>query len=124
MTPQEKNKMLELRRSGVSIKEIADKYNISISMAKKTLYSVKANEVYCIVCGKPARMGPRGTKFCCDKCKRKYYKEHPGYIKKKKYHKAICKCCGKEFEFYGRSHRDYCSKSCAKKHYFVKRKQK
>ena len=38
MTPQEKNKMLELRRSGVSIKEIADKYKISVSMAKKTLY--------------------------------------------------------------------------------------
>ena len=124
MTPQEKNKMLELRRSGVSIKDIADQYGISISMAKKTLYSVKPNEIYCIVCGHPAKMGPRGTKFCCAKCKRQYYREHPGYVKHVKMHKGVCKHCGKEFEYYGRSHQEFCSKSCARKHYFVKRKQR
>ena len=123
MTPQEKNKILELKRSGASIKEISEQYHKSIPMIKKILYSVRPNEVYCIECGKPAIMGPRGTKFCCDKCKRKYYKEHPGYVRKIKMRKAICKCCGKEFEFYGRSHRDYCSKSCAKKHYFVKKQK-
>lgn len=121
MTAQEKNKILELKRNGASVPQVAKEFNISISNAKKVIYGVKPDEVYCIYCGKPAKRSPRGTKFCCDKCKRQYYKEHPGYVKKIKMRSAICECCHKEFTFYGRSHRTYCSKSCAKKHYFIKR---
>lgn len=41
MTPQEKNKMLELRRSGVSIKEIADKLTLVSQWLKRLCIQLK-----------------------------------------------------------------------------------
>ncbi len=124
MTPKEKNQLLELRRNGWSIKRLAELVHKSIPMIKKILYSVRPDEIYCIECGKPTKRRNVTSKFCSKECKRKYYKKHPDYLKKKTMHTGICPCCGKEFTYYGRSHQTYCSRSCTKKHYFVKLKQK
>ena len=121
MTAQEKNKILEFKRSGASVPQVARKFNLSVPMAKKIIYSVKDDEIYCIQCGKPAKRRNILSKFCSKKCKQKYYKEHPDYLKKKTIHTSVCPCCHKEFTFYGRSHQTYCSRGCTKKHYFIKR---
>ena len=97
MTPKEKNQLLELRRNGWSIKRLAELVRKSIPMIKKILYSVRPDEIYCIECGKPTKRRNVTSKFCSKECKRKYYKKHPDYLKKKTIHTGICPCCHKEF---------------------------
>ena len=116
MTADKKLEILELSKSGVQLKDIAEKYEISISNVKKIVYSVNENQTYCLECGKiieKSKFRPR--KYCSAKCKREHYKKHPELLHKNKFHKLICPCCHHEFLSYGRSKRKYCSKQCSTK---------
>ena len=116
MTADKKLEILELSKSGVQLKDIAEKYKISISNVKKIVYSVNENQTYCLECGKiieKSKFRPR--KYCSAQCKREHYKKHPELLHKNKFHKLICPCCHREFLSYGRSKRKYCSKQCSTK---------
>lgn len=119
MTAKDKLEILNLKRSGVSLKNIAEKFSISIPYVKKIAYSVKADETYCIQCGKVIKRGKSNPrKFCSSECKRKFYKENPGVFNMKKVRTSICLYCHNEFQHYGRVRRErkFCSKSCAAKY--------
>ena len=85
MTADKKLEILELSKSGVQLKDIAEKYEISISNVKKIVYSVNENQTYCLECGKiieKSKFRPR--KYCSAKCKREHYKKHPELLHKNK----------------------------------------
>lgn len=119
MTAEQKIQIIELRKQGKSIKEIADETGVNESPIKKQLAAFKELGSYCICCGTPipkSKYKPR--KYCSAKCKFEYYKLHPEVTTKKTYHRLICQCCQREFLSYAKAKRKYCSKSCASKSRF------
>lgn len=49
-------------------------------------------------------------KFCCDRCRDKYKRQHPNYPS------CICKHCGKEYVPKSKERTTYCSRECAFEH--------
>ena len=116
MTADKKLEILELSKSGMSLKKITEETGLSMSYVKKIVYGVDENQTYCLECGKiMTKSKYRPKKYCSAKCKREYYKKHPEILHKNKFHKLICPCCHHEFLSYGRSKRKYCSKQCSTK---------
>lgn len=62
--------------------------------------------ILCKECGKEYESRYSTTKFCSDKCRRKYNGKHKG-------HKRVCKQCNKVF--YNYKERIYCSMNCRRK---------
>ena len=119
-TNKEKETIFSLREQGYMLKEIAEMTGKSLSLVKKYVAENNKQTAVCINCGK--RMEPghfKPKKFCCDKCKREYYKKHPECVHKKKFKKHICPCCGKEFFSYGKPNRKFCSRTCSSRSRFV-----
>jgi len=70
----------------------------------------------CRECGKEfVPMMPWG-KFCCDRCRDKYKRQHPNYPS------CICKHCGKEYVPKSKERTTYCSRECAFEHMAAKPK--
>ena len=121
-TNKEKETIFSLREQGYMLKEIAEMTGKSLSLVKKYVSENNKLTAVCINCGK--RMEPghfKPKKFCCDECKREYYKKHPECVHKKKFKKHICPYCGKDFLSYGKPNRKYCSKTCSSRSRFVTR---
>ncbi|MDU4847487.1 helix-turn-helix domain-containing protein [Clostridium sp.] len=123
----EKEKIKIMRCRGDSYSKIAIALNISENTIKSfcrrnNLSGIKNNEakekkeIYtvCKQCGNPLIKTKQGQpkKFCCDKCRREWWKEHDFCIDKKAYYKLTCETCGKHFESYGNKNRKYCSHNC------------
>jgi endogenous inhibitor of DNA gyrase (YacG/DUF329 family) len=72
------------------------------------------NREVCAYCGRPITENEhsRGRKkrFCCEECRRKYWKIHRDEQKQKPtaIYTKVCPYCGKTFEVYGNKHRKYC----------------
>ena len=70
----------------------------------------------CQYCGKKLLNAKTGRKkrFCCEECRRKWWKDNRD--KQKQGEDAIytikCACCGKEFKSYANPKRKYCSHEC------------
>lgn len=90
----------------------------SICMEKKQMSS----EMVCRQCGRPLVQNRTGRRryFCCDPCRRAWWREHP----EKLHHSPeatyiiTCKQCGKKFTSYGNRNRKYCSHKCYIYHRF------
>ena len=71
----------------------------------------------CLYCGseipKQKRSG-RHRRFCCETCRRAYWKIHRAEVQKKpkSMYTHTCVYCGKIFEVYGKVERKYCSRHC------------
>lgn len=70
----------------------------------------------CLRCGKELEQPHTGRKkkFCSDRCRREWWKEHPERITRREtaYYKSVCVYCGREFKTYGNKDRRYCSHNC------------
>ena len=68
----------------------------------------------CIECGKELEQPKTGRRrlFCCEDCRRGWWKRNNDQVNKKAYYKIRCLCCGKVFEVYGNKDRRYCSHEC------------
>ena len=54
----------------------------------------------------------RKPRFCCESCRRAWWRAHPEMGLKKAVYKFTCAHCGKPFSAYGNSKRKYCSHAC------------
>ncbi len=117
MTNQEKQRINDLRKAGLSYQAIADETGISLGSIK--MYFKRSKEVIpvprCDQCHKPLRQDlvRANRRFCSDTCRRRWWIAHPEAMKG---HRFTCLFCGKDF--YSRKPGKYCSRSC----YYASRK--
>ncbi len=105
MNQIQKEKITELRNSGLTYKDIAGAMNLSES-AVKSFFSRK-NKSVCAMC----KIEIAGKKrFCSDKCRMLWWRKHPHITAKMT--ETVCVVCGKKFFSYPSKHRKYCSKKC------------
>ena len=87
-------------------------------MEKKQMSS----EMVCRQCGRPLVQNRTGRRryFCCDPCRRAWWREHPEELHHSPEATYIitCKQCGKKFTSYGNRNRKYCSHKCYIYHRF------
>ena len=127
MTNNEKEKIKLLRENGYSYSRISVVLDISENTIKafcrrNNLGGIKGSQVNdkkeknekCKQCGTQLKQSSQGArkKFCSDKCRRQWWKEHDFCIDRKAYYKLTCETCGKHFESYGNKNRKYCSHNC------------
>lgn len=121
MTEKEKEKIRYLRLDGLGYGAIAKRLEISENTVKSFcrrnhLSGVAGKEppAVCRYCGRPLGVLPkrRRRKFCCEACRRAWWKAHPELIERRAFYPSVCVHCGKEFQSYGNRHRKYCSHEC------------
>lgn len=135
MTNNEKEKIKVLREKGYSYSKIAgvldrSENTIKAFCRRNNLGGVKASRVTakneksvkCKQCEKELEQSEKGTrkKFCSDKCRRQWWKEHDYCIDRKAYYTLTCYECGNKFKSYGNKNRKYCSHNCYIKKRFGK----
>lgn len=145
----EKIRVLELRQKGYGYKSISSILKVKrddvrdfcrskglsgyLGYGKSVVSSLKVKEVNylenCQQCGeeinRTERIG-RKSKFCSNKCRRTWWKNHPEKkVKKEKaWYSFICLYCGKNFKAYGNKNRKYCSRRCFLNHRYGHFKEK
>ena len=131
MNELQKEKIIELRNLGVSYSKISDALGISINTIKSFCSrnnlgghlgkeNKQINKTFCKECGKELNQTPgkKPLKFCSNKCRVKWWNNHPELVNKKAIYSFICTSCGEPFTAYGNSKRKYCSHSCYINHRF------
>ena len=117
MQKELRNKIFELRNSGMGYKSIAKELSLTPSAVRNVCTS-KLNdpELYgnCKNCGKRVKQTPGKKKrqFCSDKCRMTWWNSHRDDVKRNTFYTFKCPCCNSEFVAYGNSKRIYCSISC------------
>ena len=104
----------ELRQMGYSYKTIAEKLNISVNTVKSYCRRNNLKTSQCAVCGAELTHIPhkKKKKFCSDKCRMKWWREHKHMINRKTKEEFKCEFCGKTFNAYPKAARKYCSHEC------------
>lgn len=74
----------------------------------------RTDQTTCLNCGTMIEQIPKRKpkKFCCDKCRSRWWSKHPDQVNRKANYDFTCACCGKPFTAYGNSNRKYCSFDC------------
>jgi endogenous inhibitor of DNA gyrase (YacG/DUF329 family) len=121
LTSIQKDKILELRRSGTSYTVIAEKLNLPINSVKSycrrnklKAVDVTGNGDKCKNCAKdiiPVK-GQKKRIFCSAACRVQWWNSHPEQVKQKAVYEFTCPQCGKGFTAYGNAKRKYCSHEC------------
>lgn len=138
MTQAQANQIRELRLKGVGYRAIGTVVGLSrdivrnycrshgldgyaSALTKNIQEMMEAGEV-CNFCGGKMTQPKTGRpkKFCCDKCRREWWKTHPEAVSMSEEAKytLTCKNCGKTFISYGNCNRKYCSHNCYIKYRF------
>ncbi len=121
MTNGDKNRIRQMRLSGMSFGQIAKETGYSQNTIKSFFRrdnlqnSDKAEDTtICKNCGIPLKQTPghRQKKFCSDKCRFAWWHGQNGDISKSSRYIFECKNCCKEFKSYGRKNRKYCGYAC------------
>ena len=104
MTNETKLKIDELRSEGLGYTKIANLLGITknsvASYCKRSVGVSISNDkkiIKCLNCGKPIiiNSNSKPRKFCSDKCRGLYWKNHESEINKKTFHEFVCPICGK-----------------------------
>lgn len=127
MTNEQRKQIYLLRKSGLGYQAIGKAIGLSRDSVRSFCRShgmsgvtgisedirrrIKSGEL-CMYCAgkiKKAETG-RPAKFCCDECRRAYWKIHrnEGKHSMKATYTMECKYCHQIFESYGNKHRKYC----------------
>ena len=111
-------KIKELRQKGCGYKKIASDLNLPQSTVKSFLKRTETQTdtgiTTCLYCGKPTIQIPhkRQKKYCSDKCRLAWWKEHKSGANNKSEAECRCSYCGKPFMSYPSKKRKYCSRNC------------
>lgn len=124
MTTDEKNRVLQMRKDGVSCAQISLELGINVNTVKTFCRrngvtgkqaEAETEDKRCLQCGSPVhqRPGRKEKKFCSDACRNRWWNTHLNQVERRAFYTFTCAACGREFESYGNSHRKYCSRACA-----------
>lgn len=138
MTQAQADQITELRLKGAGYKSIGTVVGLSrdivrnyckshgltgyaSALTKNIRMKMDSGEA-CLYCGGDVTQPKTGRpkKFCCEKCRRAWWKRHPEAVNRseKASYECICENCGKKFISYGNKNRKYCSHDCYIKHRF------
>lgn len=130
MTNSEKEKIRELRMQGLGYGTVAKEMGMNLNTVKaycrrhgpfekKEAAPVEKQDTVtgrttCKNCGTKIMQikGRKEKKFCCDRCRNKWWNAHLDQVQRKSYYEIKCKNCGKIFTFYGDGRRKYCCHAC------------
>ncbi len=112
-----------LRKSGMSMGQISKATGIPVSTLKShfrrhemaTVGKTKTSPgATCAQCGKALKNKGRGKpkRFCCETCRRIWWKENPALSEAASKHQVTCMTCGKTFGSFESRNRKYCSHEC------------
>lgn len=130
MTNEQRMIMSSLRAQGMGYGAIARKVGISENTVKSFCRRnaqkedkpqvAGAGEHRCLCCGAPVAQSPgrKEKKFCCDKCRNKWWNAHLDKVDRRAIREVACAGCGKIFSVYGQAARKYCSHDCYIRHRF------
>lgn len=128
MTEEQKLQIRKLRQQGLGYQAIGKMVNLTrdsvrsycknhglqgvrLAVEMNTKERIKNGEA-CAYCAGPIKKAKTGrpARFCCEACRRSYWKAHRDEGKKseKATYTMECKCCHKIFESYGNKTRKYC----------------
>lgn len=139
MTSEQKVRIQQLRDEGKTFAAISDEIGVAISTIKsfcqKNLREnvptakVERNTAvpaaiidthgFCRQCGETLdlRPGNQMKRFCSERCRQKWWREHPGLVTSKA-SSSVCVGCGSVFKNGGNHARRYCSRACYMTHRF------
>lgn len=121
VTDAEKEKIRFLRMEGLGYGAVAERLGLSENTVKSycrrnhlTGVAAKERAKVCRECGVPLASVPgrKGRKFCCEGCRRAWWRSHPELVRREAYYVLACGHCGREFRSYGNRGRKYCSHGC------------
>ena len=98
----------------ISVEKARLPFKSSIKVARIPKYEDSPKAEYCAQCGSLLMQTPghRQKRFCTNRCRRLWWKEHPESMDRKAYSPYTCQHCGKAFLQYGSRQRKFCSRKC------------
>ena len=107
MTDYQKEQILILKNSGVSIRSISLELKIPKSTVADFIQLAGNDKSICPMCKKLFTQAPKRKprKFCSDNCRYKYNRMKREII-------FTCKECGRTFTDLNHLHRSFCSRKC------------
>lgn len=128
MTEEQGIQIVKLRGQGLGYKQIAGMVNLSrdsvrsycktrgltgyVSAVRMNMKDMMDRGAACGFCGGPMKKAATGRprRFCCEECRRRYWKGHRAEIKKSESAIYIREClyCHETFESYGNKNRKFC----------------
>ena len=115
MTKYEMTQIQILRAKQFTCAQIASETGLPVNTVKSYLrrHPVDAQSV-CLQCGKPVIQTPhrKEKKFCSDKCRLRWWNEHPERITHRAVCRKTCLYCGAEFIAHRNERQKYCSRKC------------
>ncbi len=120
MTDSQKEMIIRCRKNGMGYTEVARATGISKDTVKsfcrrnKLGGSIDCSGARCPQCGKEldSNVKTRRPRFCCEGCRRAWWRAHPDLGQKKAIYHYSCAHCGKPFSAYGNRSRKYCCHAC------------
>jgi len=130
MTANQKQRILGLRQQELSFSEIADIVGVPKNTVKTFCWrnrdipcdasedtgikENKENNENCDHCGKLLEQRPKKKprRFCDDKCRHEWWREHRDCLNKRAVYAVVCAHCKAEFGSYGNKGRKYCCHAC------------
>ncbi len=138
MTDAQAKQIVEMRLKGVGYKSIGTVVGLSRDivrnyckshnltgyasvLTKNVRLRIEQGEA-CLYCGGSIMQPKTGRpkKFCSEKCRREWWKQHPEAVKKSREasYELVCGNCGRRFISYGNKNRKFCSHDCYIKYRF------
>ena len=114
MTDKDKKRLTELRGQGYTYQQIAEASGVVLSSVKmffKRNNTPSDDGGICAQCKKPLEKdAPKKKRFCSEKCRIKWWAEHPEQLSNAREHQYKCPACGKDFYSYMPA--KFCSLNC------------
>ena len=132
MTGEQKQQIFIMRKNSLSFADIAEKTGLTKSAVKTFCWRNNLTDAemqkyassmylgFCKHCGEPLQQKPksRPKKFCSDKCRFAWWREHPEEVSRKRLITIKCDNCGQEFSCYPSQKHRFCSHACFIQFYF------
>lgn len=128
LTESQKRQVVAMRENGIGYQTIATTIGVTRDQVRNLCKTRKLDGygsqvkrkiqegILCLYCGKKIEQSVTGRrkKFCCEKCRREWWKVHADALNKRPeaFYGMVCNCCKKEFMSYGNKTRKYCSHKC------------
>jgi IS30 family transposase len=128
MTDNQKTQIRTLRMRGLgyikiaqvlgisenTVKSFCRRNNLSSKFVQKENVLINDDISFCRKCNTEIHQikGRKPRTFCCDECRKLYWKENQDKIIRKTAKKLVCPICSKDFYDYTRNNRKYCSHTC------------